>query len=672
METETARSDRIRLFIASFLGLFIELAFIRYFPAHVRVIGYYKNIILIASFLGLGIGFLHSHRYFRMERFLLPLILVTVCIVHLFSNVAVFNPSNTDEPLWLYHYKDRMAEMSIGPVVLIHFLLVAGSLIPVGQVMGRLFGRFPRLVAYGLNLGGSFAGVAVFGALSALRAPPILWFSAITGIVCIWLCRGFWERSAALVSGGILLLFVWHTGSSEVRIWSPYYMVELQPLTSGQKAVLANKTLHQVILDFDSKENYIQKTKDRFEIPYRLSSALNDVLIVGAGTGNDVAIASAMGAKNIDAVEIDPVFPELGRKFHAQAPYSKNNVTLHVTDARAFFRNCRKRYDLIVFGTLDSQAILGHLSSIRLDNYVYTAEAFQEAYRLLKPGGLMAIFHMSQFSYIADRIYLLLVRTAKRLPWRSFYSDHTLFNNLFIQGEGLPVQVPDKQYIDSLHQVKIPTDDWPFLFLRRPTIPWHYSQVLIGMIVIAFLGSVTALKGRFRKFHPPLFFLGAGFLLLETKSVTQLSLLFGSTWKVNLLVFSSILAVLFIANAGVLSWERKSVRLNTRYLFWSLCFVLFVMSFLPISWIAGRSPIFQWVFGGCLIAVPVGMAGLIFPLIFKNATDPQAGFASNLLGAIIGGACEYLSMWLGIRSLTLTAAVFYLVAFALLIRRKEI
>jgi spermidine synthase len=59
-----------------------------------------------------------------------------------------------------------------------------------------------------------------------------------------------------------------------------------------------------------------------------------------------------MGARNIDAVEIDPVFPEIGRKFHKQAPYDGKNVMLHIEDARTYFKRCEKRYDLIVYGTL--------------------------------------------------------------------------------------------------------------------------------------------------------------------------------------------------------------------------------------------------------------------------------------------------------------------------------
>ena len=664
--------ERIRLFLASFLGLFIELAFIRFIPAHVQVVGYYTNLVLIASFLGLGLGFLVSHSNFRLERFLLPLLLVTVIVVRLFANVVVLNPGDTDEPLWLFFYEatEQLTEMSIGPVVLIHFLLVSLTLMPVGQVMGRLFVRLPRLKAYALDLGGSLFGVVFFGMLSSFCTPPIIWFGLSTIIIVSALCHGLRERAYSAFFGILLLSFVWSMDNGR-QIWSPYYMVEVLRENPKQQVVLTNGTLHQVMLDFESDSEYVRKTKEGFEIPYRMSRSLENVLIVGAGTGNDIAIAQAMGAKHIDAVEIDEVFTELGRQYHPLSPYQGKNVTVHVTDARAFFRRCENRYDLIVFGTLDSQALLGHLSSIRLDNYVYTIEAFQDAYRLLKPGGLLSVFHMSLTSYIGDRIYLLLTAVAGRPPLRLYFKDHTLFNNLFVQGEGVPIYEPSKEDLVRLTRIKIPEDDWPFLYLKRPTIPWHYGQVLIGVILIAFLGSTIAMKGQLGKLDLRLFLLGAGFLLLETKSVTQMSLLFGSTWVVNMLVFSSILAVLLGANAYVIRWEHKNRLVSLHHLFWGLCLVLVVIVFIPISWIAGQHEVVQWLLGGTLVALPIGLAGLIFPLLFKEVDDPRAGFASNLMGAIIGGAAEYCTMWLGIRYLTLVAALFYLVTFALYVRRVK-
>ncbi len=662
-----------RLFFASFATLFVELALIRFIPAHVRVIAYFTNIVLIASFFGLGIGFLLARRKYRLEKLALPLLLITVLVVRVFSNVIVLNIKDSSEPLWLFYRNKQPSsiELPITVVVLIFFIVVALTMVPIGQVMGRLFGRFARLKAYTLDLGGSLIGILFFGFLSALRSGPWLWFSISAVIILIALCQTHFERLIGLASFG-LIFWTLLSMTSPGQIWSPYYKVNILHESHDQTTILTNGCLHQVMLDFTSDLDYIKKTKKRFEIPYRLAKKLDDVLIVGSGSGNDVAIANIMEAKSIDAVEIDPVFPEIGKKYHPQFPYNSENVHLHITDARAYFKRCTKKYDLIIFGTLDSQSLLGGLSTIRLDNYIYTKEAFKEVYALLKPNGLIALFHMSPAKYIGDKIFLLLFKATGRIPLYMHFDDHTLFNTLFILDKNISPQPPRHEYMEHLKSIKLPTDDWPFLYLRSSGIPSHYIQVLLGIIIISLLSGGAFIIKRLSKFNFPLFFLGAGFLLLETKSITQMSLLFGSTWIVNLLVFSSIICILFITNIFIIHLDKKGISLNLNYLFGILAALLVALAVIPIDWIAGLPQFLRWLTGGLLVALPIGLAGLIFPTIFKKTDDPMVAFGSNLLGAIAGGIFEYFTMLLGISSLTMIAAVFYLIAFRFYIRRTGV
>lgn len=668
--TDEAGRDRRReypeltLFLASFLALFVELSLIRFIPAHVRAVGYYTNLVLIASFLGLGIGFLLARRSFRLEPFLLPLLLVTIGAVSFFSRAVALNAENTDEPLWLFSYGAAGGfEIPLTALVLLHFVLVGAVLVPVGQVMGRCFGLLPRLQAYGLDLSGSFAGVLLFGILSATGTPPWLWFLLAAAIICAVLLKGRFERAVGIVLGPALVVCVMLM-SPPGALWSPYYMVEVREQGSAHQTVLTNGTLHQIMLDFEGDSTYIRRTRERFAIPYQAASSLDDVLIVGSGTGNDVAMALSMGAKRVDAVEIDPVFPRLGAKLHKQKPYDSNRVHLTIGDARSFFRRSDRKYDLVVFGTLDSQALLSGLSSVRLDNYVYTENSFKDAYALLKPDGILAVFHMSIKPFIADRIYLLLAQVGNRPPVYLDFKDHTLFNKLLMQGPGLPIPKMDPAYIEHLKSEITPTDDWPYLYLKEPGLPAHYLHVLLGMLAVAGLATFGVLgrKGVSR-FDVPLFLLGAGFLLLETKAVTQMSLLFGSTWVVNLLVFSAILAVLFCANVFVLRRQRADRTLKLPLLFGLLAVLLILATFIPVAWLAALPSALQWLAGALYVAAPIGVAGLIFPALFARAKDAQAAFGSNLLGAIVGGVLEYFTMILGINSLTLTAAALYLLAW---------
>jgi hypothetical protein len=42
----------VRLFLISFVILFLEVALIRWMPAYVRLLSYFSNFILLAAFLG--------------------------------------------------------------------------------------------------------------------------------------------------------------------------------------------------------------------------------------------------------------------------------------------------------------------------------------------------------------------------------------------------------------------------------------------------------------------------------------------------------------------------------------------------------------------------------------------------------------------------------------------
>lgn len=662
-----ARTDLYRLVLASGLGLFIELALIRLIPGQVRVVGYYTNLVLIASFLGLGIGFLVSEAKVQLERTLLPALLGLMSLVRVFSGVVVENPDQTDEPMWLFGQQGGLGlEIPIWVVVLVHFVAVAACLVPVGQLMGRLFGKLPRLRAYGADLIGSLLGVVGFGVLSALGTPPVVWFG-LAGVAIIAVVPGIPYKAVGAASL-LGLLGLLHTMTGGDRIWSPYYMVEFDTVGPGLEQLSTNGTPHQVMLDFDEPTDYIQRTRRRFEIPYKQARSLDRVLIVGAGTGNDVTMALAMGAGHVDAVEIDRTFPRIGGERHPQQPYADPRVTLHITDARAFFQRATGPYDLIVFGTLDSQALLSGFSSIRLDNYIYTQESFDEAIQLLAPDGMLAVFHLSQRFYIADRIERMLEVAGGKPPARVFFEEHTLFNFLFMQGNGVQPRSRTADEQARIESAIVPTDDWPFLYLRRRTVPGHYLHVLFGMLGVSVLGIGGVLRGRTRGFDVPLFLLGAGFLLLETSSVTRMSLLFGSTWAVNLLVFSSILTVLAAATAFVRTREEAGRPLPLRPLFGALTALLVVSTLIPVRWIVGLPGPATWVLGGALVAAPIGVAGLLFPTLYARASDSRMAFGSNLLGAILGGTLEYAGMALGVQSLGLMAAVLYLVALMLVER----
>ena len=645
----------------AFLILFLELALIRYVSAFVRVFGVYLNLVLIATFLGMGVGLLRAKIADRVAWIFLPALPLLLGAVLFFSNVIVDPRADANETLWAVYNElaPNVRRIGVTPTVLLLFALCACVMVPLGALMGREFRKWPPLVAYSLDIAGSLAGIAAFGLMSASRTAPLFWFAIA---YAVWLLLSLTNRRylfGVAATALLALLLVSRTQAHSGEFWSPYYRINLVP-QGGWISLHVNGSMHQWIVDFAKKETNAetQAISAAYERPLRLAPRLDTVLIVGSGTGNDVNNLLALGAKHIDAVEIDPVILDLGRSLHPQEPYADPRVHPAVNDARAFLRQTKRRYDLIVFGTLDSQTLLSGMSSVRLDNYVYTVESFRAARSRLAPNGRMVTYHMSHEPYIAAKIQGMISEAFGQPPIVYYDNPWKLFNYTFVAG-GPPAVSANVTPLRDVGTVELPRDDWPYLYLRKRTIPSHYLMVLAGISLIAllFLRFATP-QSTWSRPEGALFFLGAGFLLLETKSVTEMSLLFGSTWNVNLLVFSSILICILFANLIVHRFSPSVERC-----FGGLFASLAVAYLIPASSLLFAGRTLQWVLGGVLVALPILFAGMIFASLLKRRVNAVHALAFNLLGAILGGVLEYFSMVGGTKSLYLIAAGIYVLAF---------
>ena len=97
-----------RAFLASFLVLFLEVALIRWMPAYVRLLAYFSNFILLASFLGIGIGCLLAARRFTLFRWFPRRMAAVVAAVYFFRlEVAV-----ADARQHLLHERDAPRKSS--------------------------------------------------------------------------------------------------------------------------------------------------------------------------------------------------------------------------------------------------------------------------------------------------------------------------------------------------------------------------------------------------------------------------------------------------------------------------------------------------------------------------------------------------------------------------------
>lgn len=668
-----------KLFGYSFLILFFELALIRFIPSNVRITAYFINLVLVAAFLGMGIGMIRVKGEKNLTQFFLPSLLLLTGVCVYFSNIIIAAPATEEAIYAIYHdLSPNSKEWGMVPVVSIFFCLSALPFIALGYAMGREFKNFPALHAYAINTAGSLAGLMFFSLMSYFSTPPIVWFG-FGGLLFLCLAGKQQNSIVSILCLGLVFYLVQSLYQKDHEIWSPYY--KINHYQNPQVTLInVNGSLHQGMINFsppqDSQKALADNIKQQYQLPYRLAKSWDDVLILGAGSGNDVHLVLEQGAKNIDAVEIDRAIWKLGKDLNYQKPYDDPRVKVHIDDARAFLKKTKKRYDVIILGTLDSQTLLSGMSSIRLDNYIYTAESFRSIQEHLKPEGVIILYHMSLNPVIPVKIAKILMDIFGVHPLIHHEEKHILFNYTLVAGSKAEAVNDFGYFFKELKNndkiidyiISPPTDDWPYLYLDRPGIPSHYLKIG-GIIFVISIISIIVATGRksIKNTDWTLFLLGASFLLLETKSVTEMSLLFGSTWQVNVLVFASILALIFIANLFIL---RKGPFDKTK-LFFILFISIGVSYAVPAHSLLGLPLPGQWTMGALITAVPLFFAGMLFSQIFATRQEPTTSLGYNLMGAICGGLLEYSSMALGTKNLYLLALVIYIMAFLVHGREKN-
>jgi len=210
------------------------------------------------------------------------------------------------------------------------------------------------------------------------------------------------------------------------------------------------------------------------------------------------------------------------------------------------------------------------------------------------------------------------------------------------------------------------TDDWPFLYLIDRSFPVLYIEGLAMVAAFAIGGTlVFAPKKVLRHFDWHMFFLGVAFMLLEVKSLTTFSLLFGSTWLVNSLVFFAILSSVLLA---VL--VNSKLKIKRIWPFYLLLFGILALNILlPPETLLLGNPVARYLLASALAFAPVFLANIIFTNSFRDSETADIAFASNLLGIMTGGALEYFSMLIGYHLLLLLVMGFY--ALALLLRNRQ-
>jgi hypothetical protein len=656
--SRTALAPRARLVLLSFLMLFVELALIRWTAANNVYLASLTNFVLLASFLGIGIGFLRANS----SRSLLSL--APMALAALVAYVLVFPVSiNAFATGHVLHGGFGLPALPEWLSISVVFLLVAATLATIGQETARSFRRFSPLEAYRLDILGSLLGIGTFSLLSFLWLPPIAWGALASLVLLVLLGRRWrWWHIASLLA---VLALLGVESASPHDSWSPYYKVHAIHAgaphlvngvpTHGVTAVWANNIPHQTAYPVAT----LRRLEPFYFFPYRHVDRrrLDDVLIIGAGTGNDVAVALSEGARHVDAVEIDPVIQSLGRRWHPDHPYQSRRVSVHIGDGRAFIQNTSSRYDLVLFALPDSLTLLAGQSNLRLDNYLFTVESVRRVRSILRPGGTFAMYNYYGQALL-DR-YATTLQTVFGSPPCEEVGDHLLGRRQAVLTAGAgATRNCDTPWKGP--RIRAATDDWPFPYLIHHEIPALYLRVLafvlLGSLALVWLaGGAPRRMGR----YVDLFCMGAAFSLLETKNVVQFALLFGTTWFVNSLVFAGVLLSVYLAVE-----IARHVRLpRPEWLYLALIASLAMAWLLPEDSLLDLPLIPRWLGGAAVAFAPILCANLVFAQRFRDVSSSTVAFGANLLGAMLGGAIEYIALISGYRFLLVIVAGLYGLAF---------
>jgi spermidine synthase len=651
--------------------------------AQVRVLAYFPNIILISAFLGLGVGTMRAGK--RLRLWLWPASLTLLVGAALAMHRIAFTSSGVSEHLWLLYVDIPHAPVvyDVRPPMLVAFVLTAISFLTLGQIVGERLQDFTRagapLHGYIADLAGSLIGVLAFAVASYYQTFPTTWFTVIL-IAGALLFASLAKRALVIHALCAILIVAAIFASEKGIVYSPYYALSARRATTGQGiAILANGALHQYAAPLSrndrSTNEWDRALQENYPFPYHLLGRKpRRVLVLGAGSGNDVVVALENGADQIVAVEIDPVIIQLGHSLHPDHPYRSARVRVINTDARAFLRNTSEHYDLIIFGTLDSMTRVSALSNVRLDNFVYTVDCMRAAREHLTPDGAVALYFMVNRAAIHDKLFAMLTDAFGEAPLVTV-GFRPLFSDVFLAGPGWAhLRTPEQRSmlpaaLKASASVDVPTDDWPYLYLDSRKISGFYWSVFFIFLTTAAV-MIASLAPEMRRaaslhFDVEMFLFGVAFLLLETKLVTQMSLLWGATWVTSAVVFGSILLMLLL---GTLAMQYRPMPFPVAAT--ALVLSLLATYLVPTIWLVARGALARLALSILFAGTPVLFASICFALRFKTRREPNLAFGWNLAGAVVGGLIEILAVVVGLRALTLIALIAYLGAFLTLRRGR--
>lgn len=680
-----------RIFWLSFLLLFGEILALRWLGIEIPVVRDFPNLVIMICLVAASAGMSKPGAKSLNPNVTLA---ITTCACIALIAPLIFAVQLGLPTLSLKFGGDDASAIGRALTVLV---VVASSLYTIfyliGKWLGKEFENAPPLKAYSFNLLGSIAGTLAFTIISWLALPPYVWL-AVAGAVTFMLYK------KPLIPVITIALAAAAFTTTSHSIYSPYSKLDVVPIVLKENTVLGpdnytllsnNQYFHvgMEVLTPEREEKFKQEAKERAEkvqqklwhsfgwvqLPFQSTPYHDSILILGSGSGTDVAYDLANGIKHVTAVEIDPRICKLGRERHPNKPYADARVDVRNEDARTFLRYSQDKFDLVDFAFLDPGPTLNSASFLRVDNYVFTVESLRAALKLCNEHGLVCLsFATGADSPVTARLCKSITDANGGVPPAAF-TNKEFDSCYFVFGPGIKnFNAANLKAVD-LVPYKMPadvrpcTDQWPFLYLAYDNSGiWLYIMVLLVTVVTPALllmrGGGTGISGAE---WANMFFLGQAFMLMETKSITHLSLLLGATWIVSSTVILTILLFAFAAN--LLVSKKMSPPINVLYacLFVSLLIQVFVQipeaSTLP-------APVITLIY--CFIdCFPILFGSMIFSTRFGKTKFATQALAANLLGVSFGGLTENFCIVIGTSNLTYVAMLLYGMSYLPLLRGSK-
>lgn len=699
-----------QIIVSSFLILFLELLLIRLISTEIRIFAYLSNFILLAALIGSGLGMMLRKKIavYKVVYWLFGIVLI-VSIEYiirlpklefrLFKGITELLVPLSEAYIWGKVYTFSKTGIIIGLGLMFGLLgAVAWTFMPLGNYLGRLLNTHPKpLKAYSLNIAASILGMWFFQLLSMFQLSPVLGL-VFAQVILLLLVKDKAKRSIVLIVLLVTLSYVmpkkaYQPYEQPVDFWSPYqkltlsYLIKEEAYQAGGWFLEVNNQAYMGLLDLSDEKRmsasaYLIKEKyqeypedvkfiDQYVLPYEFVGESEKVLIIGVGGGNDVAAAVRQNVKRIDAVEIDPMIAELGRKYHPENPYLSKAVNLIIDDGRAYMGRTKSKYDLVISGLADSHTLSTSLTNMRLDDYLYTEESFARMYELLKDDGVAVISFEVTRPWIGAKINQSLQKTFKQNPLIFEVRSDSAFGwggVFFVVSKDPQVLVDvleekpelasfiDRNRRDYPQKVKTLTDDWPYLYLDKPRIPMLH--IIVGGLVFLAVWYFNRKTNKGFKLIPSFFLLGAGFLLFEFQNISKSSLIFGNTWINNLLVITAFLGLNLLSNYLV---YKNKVSIGFAYV--GLMLSLAVQLALPLSVYNLLDKPVRLIVAPLIMSLPVLFSGIIFASLFRATANKARAFASNLLGMAAGGLLESLSFVVGVHAVLYLTIMIYLASW---------